>query len=77
MDKLMLAVDEYNKALAEWNQYTSTYYAPWQLDEPITPGERRADEQQRRLQEKLRRRLQDAQAAVIAAAQQLHLAQPG
>ena len=77
MDKLYAAIDDYNLALEAWNSYTSRFYAPYQLDEPMTAGERRADEQQRREADKLRRRLQDAQAALIAAAQQLRLPAPG
>ncbi len=74
MEKLMAAIDEYNLALEAWEKHTATFYRAWELDEPITPGERRADEQMYRQEHKIRNRLMDAESAVIAAARELRAA---
>lgn len=74
----MAAVDAYNKAAAAWESHKATYYNWWEMDEPITPGERRADEQIQRKAKQLRDALVNAQAAVISEAQALRLTyQPG
>jgi hypothetical protein len=73
MDKLLAAVEELNQAKAAWDNYQATYYQSYQLDDPITPGERRADEQMRRYEQKIRDRLIKAREEVIAEAQRLQI----
>jgi len=68
MDELIAAVRALQNAQADWNRHTSTYSASYQMDEPLTPGERRADEQIRHTERVLRDKLTNAREKMIALA---------
>lgn len=72
MKELMIAVAKYNLALSAWQQHTDTYYTRYQVDEPMTPGERRADEELYRREKRLRDVLRDTQNELIAAARRFY-----
>lgn len=72
MNELMIAVAKYNLALAAWRHHTDFYYASYEIDPPMTAGERRADEELYRREKRLREILRDTQSDLIAAAQRFY-----
>jgi hypothetical protein len=47
-ENLKNAVEEYDKAAKALGSFNATYYPSWQVDQPMTAEERRADDQIRR-----------------------------
>ena len=69
MDELQRALKELDEAQAAWDDFKRTHYMPWQLDQPTSYQDRKADEEFRTYAFRLSDRVQAAHIAVIKAAQ--------
>jgi hypothetical protein len=59
---VVVALEDYDKAVKELDGFINAFYAPYQLDEPITAQERRTNERYYGHA----RRLKDAKAEALA-----------